>query len=59
MNHVLYINEPSTVVIVIKRTGTPSFRTPLISVLLFGSNDSTSFKIYFCQRVKKRDFRGF
>ena len=53
--------EPCTAVNVKKITGTrtPFFYTLLISVLLLlGSNHSTSFKIYFCQRVKKKRFWG-
>ena len=37
-----------------KRTGTPSFCTLLISVLLLGSNDLTFLEIYCYQRVFKR-----
>ena len=44
-----------------KRTGTPSFCTLLISILLLDSNDSTFFSIYFCQFffVYKRYFGSF
>ena len=44
-------NEPCRAVIVKKRTGTPSFCTLLIQVLLLGSNGSTFFLIYFCQSI--------
>ena len=46
-------NEPYTAVIVKKRTGTPSFCTLLISVLLLGANDSTFFTIDLCNRVER------
>ena len=47
-------NEPSTALIVKKRTATLSLCTLLISLVLYlGSNGSTSFKIYSFRREFK------